>query len=325
MDKEFHYFYKITNKINGKFYYGVHSTNDLNDGYMGSGYGIRNAINKYGIENFTKEYLRFFDNREEMFLYEQQMVTKDLTKDPMCYNLTTGGKGGGKEGIVVTKDKSGNIFVVSTDDPRYLSGELKHNTSGFAVVKDENGNTFQISIDDPNYHKYTHINKGKAIVIGENGTPIRISIDDPNYHKYTHINKGKVMAKDNEGKTIRVSKDDPRLISGELVGITKGEITVKDKQGNKIKVSKNDPRFKTGELHGYRKNLVTVKDKDGNIFSVNKNDPRYINGEVLPLYSGHKWIYKGEVRKHVPPEELQKYLDDGWIAGAPSKKDKKNS
>lgn len=33
---EYNYFYKITNKINGMFYYGVHSTNDLNDHYMGS-------------------------------------------------------------------------------------------------------------------------------------------------------------------------------------------------------------------------------------------------------------------------------------------------
>ena len=30
----YNYFYKITNNINNKFYYGVHCTNNLNDGYI---------------------------------------------------------------------------------------------------------------------------------------------------------------------------------------------------------------------------------------------------------------------------------------------------
>lgn len=36
--------YKITNQINGKYYIGRHATKDVNDSYMGSGIGIRNAI-----------------------------------------------------------------------------------------------------------------------------------------------------------------------------------------------------------------------------------------------------------------------------------------
>jgi len=32
-----HIIYQITNKVNNKIYIGLHSTKDINDGYMGSG------------------------------------------------------------------------------------------------------------------------------------------------------------------------------------------------------------------------------------------------------------------------------------------------
>ena len=87
-----YYFYKITNLINNRYYYGVHRTNNINDGYMGSGVAIHRAYRKYGVDNFKKEILKYFDSEEEMYSYEEIFVNDNLLKDPQCYNMTIGGR-----------------------------------------------------------------------------------------------------------------------------------------------------------------------------------------------------------------------------------------
>jgi hypothetical protein len=85
--------YKVKNKINGKIYIGKHQTYDLIDGYMGSGKLIQAAIEKYGIENFTKEILYIFKTEDEMNSKEKEMVTEEFVKRKDTYNMTTGGQG----------------------------------------------------------------------------------------------------------------------------------------------------------------------------------------------------------------------------------------
>jgi len=65
MEKAHNYVYKITNTLNNMYYIGKHSTDDLNDGYMGSGYMLECAINYYGIDAFKKEIL--FDFLEKKY------------------------------------------------------------------------------------------------------------------------------------------------------------------------------------------------------------------------------------------------------------------
>ena len=89
--KKYYTIYKITNLINGKIYIGFHSTNDLDDGYMGSGKGIKRAIKKYGEENFHKEILAIYDNQKDAEDLERELVNEDFVNRLDTYNMTIGG------------------------------------------------------------------------------------------------------------------------------------------------------------------------------------------------------------------------------------------
>jgi len=124
----FYTIYKITNNVNGKYYIGKHQTKNLNDGYMGSGKLLKRAINKYGIENFSKEVLHIFDTESEMNHKEKELVT--VSEE--TYNLNEGGHGGfgfinsngfnnGRRSIESEKKR---LKKISTAMKRYYSTEI---------------------------------------------------------------------------------------------------------------------------------------------------------------------------------------------------------
>jgi hypothetical protein len=76
---QIHYLYEIKNKLNGKIYIGIHSTENIDDGYMGSGSLIMKAIEKYGKHNFTKTILEYCDNRELLVELEKKIVNDGIS------------------------------------------------------------------------------------------------------------------------------------------------------------------------------------------------------------------------------------------------------
>jgi len=90
MEKKHNIVYKTTNIKNGKFYVGLHSTDDINDGYLGSGTYFQVALKKYGIENFKKEILFDFSTRAKAAQIEGRILTHDFIKDINTYNLFPG-------------------------------------------------------------------------------------------------------------------------------------------------------------------------------------------------------------------------------------------
>ena len=117
--KKFNYIYLTTNTINGKIYVGQHSTNNLEDGYIGSGTLLKLALQKYGKNNFSKEILAYTDTQNKLDYLEKFYIRKYKSRElKNGYNLTDGGSG--FCGLVLTDEHrrkiaeklKGNIFVL---------------------------------------------------------------------------------------------------------------------------------------------------------------------------------------------------------------------
>jgi hypothetical protein len=101
--RAYHIIYKTTNTVNEKIYVGAHSTDVLEDGYLGSGHRLTLAVEKYGREKFKREILHFFNTPQEMFAKEKEIVNVDFLKRHDVYNIVEGGFGGFNKGTTGLK------------------------------------------------------------------------------------------------------------------------------------------------------------------------------------------------------------------------------
>lgn len=127
--RKYHFVY-ITRRIGTPYYYyGVHSTDNLDDGYIGSGYHFLNAVNKYGKENFSREIIKFFDSHEEALKYENKIITKEVLNDRYCYNIQHGGKGSKEEHSLSTKEKISKANKGRKMSPESMNKRKKRSAS----------------------------------------------------------------------------------------------------------------------------------------------------------------------------------------------------
>lgn len=87
------YVYKITNKMTGKYYIGVHTTKNIDDGYFGSSKLLNKDLKHFGLINFNKEILKEFDDPRDAYNYEKEIVNSEFIKRCEVYNEHVGGSG----------------------------------------------------------------------------------------------------------------------------------------------------------------------------------------------------------------------------------------
>lgn len=125
--KKYHYIYKTTCQVTGKFYVGMHSTDNLDDGYLGSGKILGYSRKKYGDESHKKEIIEMCPSREALKLREKEIVNEQLLADPLNINLKYGGEGGFEHqnlnsAVQSEKGKRGNLKMkyLREDDEEWV-------------------------------------------------------------------------------------------------------------------------------------------------------------------------------------------------------------
>ena len=88
------YIYITTNTLNNKIYVGQHKSFCFDHRYYGSGKALKNAINKYGISNFTCQLLEECSSKEQLDEREKYWIKYyNSTDSKIGYNITSGGGG----------------------------------------------------------------------------------------------------------------------------------------------------------------------------------------------------------------------------------------
>lgn len=284
MKKKYHYFYRITNKLNDHFYFGVHNTDNIEDGYMGSGKRLHYAFKKYGIENFEKEILKFFSTEQEAFEFESEIVTESLVKADNCYNISVGGKYLDCTNKAVVKDKDSNYFLIDKTDERFINNQVSGITFGMVPVKDASGSVFLVDKNDK------RIKNGKLNYLWTGRKHTKKTREKmSNTHKKNNNNVG---AKNSQFGTCWVTN-----------GTENKKIKIKD--------------FDEFENNGWKKGRVVSDEFKLKMSEVLKAG-QYQTGKNNSQYNT-KWVVKDNCEKKIPNTEIKKYLAMGYELGRKKK------
>ena len=131
--KKYNYTYVTINLINVKKYIGDHTTDDLDDGYLGSGIALQRAIKKYDKTQFKKEILEFFDTKQEAFNAQEKWINEYNTLVPNGYNISLKGGHQCKNSISEETKKKISITTSLKLKGRKLVIEVKKNPKGIKV------------------------------------------------------------------------------------------------------------------------------------------------------------------------------------------------
>lgn len=87
------YIYKTTNLINGKIYIGKRK-GKFTASYKGSGKYLRNAVHKYGADNFSVEVIEYCESLVVQNERERYWIAYYRSVGAKMYNIADGGDGG---------------------------------------------------------------------------------------------------------------------------------------------------------------------------------------------------------------------------------------
>lgn len=322
-----HYVYKITNLINNRYYIGKHSSRDFKtDNYFGSGKVIKLAIEKYGKQNFKREILFQFNEQSLAFIKQKQVLSQQVLSDPLCYNISTGGHGSfsHRKGCTCIKNKDGRLCSISCSE--YNRDIHLHPNKNMLVMFDKTTGTIKrISklerLMQP--QRYSSINKHYAVYRNKSTGQIeRLNNQEQiDKNKYEHINSGFLTVRVTDHLQ-RISVNDSRYTSGQLKSKEFNMVHCYDSAGNFYILDKESPQWKSGKYKGLNANKIWCYDPTTlhTLLVTNPNDIPigYKVGrgkQYNTKHKGNKFMSKDGIIKSVPPNQVQSYMQNGWIHG----------
>ena len=122
----YRYIYKITctaGSLKDKFYFGQHTTENLNDNYKGSGVILQKYYKKYN-KNYIKEIISFHNTQDELNKAEYDIIHPYLN-DVNCLNLKDGGNQGSLSELTKIKISKSHIGKISPNKGQKMTDEQK--------------------------------------------------------------------------------------------------------------------------------------------------------------------------------------------------------
>ena len=294
----YRYIYKITctaGSFKGKFYFGQHTTDNLDDGYKGSG-KLLSIYYKKHPNDYIKEIISFYNSKDELNKAEYDIIHPWLGKEE-CINLTDGGHHGQTLMTEETKQKistSNKGKPKSEEHRRKLSEAKKGKSSPMKGIK--TGRSW---------------NKGKACPQISNSlkghktseeTRKKLSESHIEYYK-THDSpsKGKHHSEETRKKLSIIKK-------GKSIGPFTEEHKKKIGEANK------------GKRKGYKASEETKQKMKGRIpWNKGKKGLQKFSEETRKKLSistsNKKWINNGIETKYIDISNLDFYLNNGWKFG----------
>jgi hypothetical protein len=256
--KKYHYVYITVNLITGGKYVGDRSCDCLpeEDNYLGSGRPLfKDALNKYGKENFRKRILEKFKTREEAHLNEEKYIRLYKTHvSQNGYNLSWKG-GYGANNDTLSEETRKKISKAKTG--KKMSDKARLNMSKNSKGKNSGQEPWNknIHLTDDHKEKIRRGNKGKKIT---EETRLKMSISAQNKKKTEEHKKniGKALKgkKLSEEHRRKISKNNAKYNLGrKLSEETKKKISLNNSSNNpevKEKMSRSKKGKSWEEIYG---------------------------------------------------------------------------
>lgn len=282
------YIYETTNLINGKKYIGKHKSERFDNSYLGSGVTFRKALNKYGKENFNVKIIEIIEtNQYDLDLREMYWIKHfNATTSRNYYNNSVGGREEGWQGYHLAIKNKGGI-------PQKTIFKMKNAAKNRVWI---NKNEVDKHIKETELNKY--LNKG-----WEKGRSHGVPLKGEKHFLY-----GKKMSQETRNKLSQSHKGKIPWNKGKH-NVYSDEMLEKLRNFHKGKPLSDETK---------RKQSKALKGEKAYWFgkSLSNEAKRKISEKNL----GKKMINNGIQNKKVSPQELEKYLSQGWNLGMIRKK-----